>query len=333
MRIMIKFWIALALGLLSSACNAQDQTGGFLFVTFRGEATPMTEQVYFLLSEDARDWDALNEGEPVLVSTAGERGVRDPYILRKPDGSGFVLIATDLSINLNPDWDRAQTAGSQSIVIWESADLVSWTAPHLVKVAPDDAGCTWAPEIVYDPESEAYMIFWASRTGRDDFSKHRIWATMTEDFTSFGEPFVYIEKPDNVIDTTIIQQGDSWYRFTKDESAKTISMETSDHLMEGWREVDMFNLDHLEGFEGPTAFVSEYNVDGTPRRWNLLLDWYATGNGYQAYVTEDLASGRFDTDTGMTFPFHPVRHGSVLALTPEEYARLQRAGEFSAGEQ
>lgn len=333
MSIAIKFWIILALGLACGACQTVEQNEGFLFVTFRGEATPMTEQVYFMRSEDARSWVALNEGEPVLVSTVGEQGVRDPFIHRKPDGSGFVLIATDLSINLNPDWDRAQTAASQSIVVWESEDLVNWSKPRLVKVAPGDAGNTWAPEIVYDPDSEAYMIFWASRTGNDGFAKHRIWATMTKDFKSFGDPFVYIEKPDTVIDTTIIRQGDSWYRFTKDEREKTITMETSGQLLQGWQDVDTFNLGELRGYEGPTAFVTEYNEDGTPKRWNLLLDWYATGEGYQAYVTEDLASGIFEPDAGMTFPFHPVRHGSVLALTREEYERLRNAGEFGVAEQ
>lgn len=328
MKAIIKFWIVLALGIFSSACQTTDRDGGFLFVTFRGEATPMTEQVYFMLSEDAKDWDALNGGEPALVSTVGERGVRDPYIFRKPDGSGFVLIATDLSINLNPDWDRAQTSASQSIVIWESADLVNWSEPRLAKVAAKDAGSTWAPEIVFDRESQSYMIFWASRTGRDGFAKHRIWATMTKDFRSFGEPFVYIEKPDTVIDTTVIQQGDSWYRFTKDEREKTITMEVSDHLLQGWRDVETFNLGDLRGYEGPTAFVGEYTEEGTPKRWNLLLDWYATGEGYQAYVTENLASGIFEKDTEMTFPFHPVRHGSVLALTAEEYERLKTEKAF-----
>jgi len=54
----------------------------------------------------------------VLVSQLGEKGVRDPYLLRSQDGQKFYLLATDLSINLNRDWKRAQEAGSKSIVIW-----------------------------------------------------------------------------------------------------------------------------------------------------------------------------------------------------------------------
>lgn len=84
--------------------------GGYLFATFRGEESLMTEQIYFMISENGRDWKALNNKNPVLVSELGEKGVRDPYIIRSHDNEKFYLIATDLSIHLNPDWKRAQSA-------------------------------------------------------------------------------------------------------------------------------------------------------------------------------------------------------------------------------
>src|SRR5208282_670977 len=103
--------------LCTSAAFADD--GGFLFVTFKGETTPMTEQMYFALSHDGRKWEVLNGSQPVLVSTVGEKGVRDPFLLRGHDGKTFYLLATDLSINLNHDWKRAVQAGSKSLVIWK----------------------------------------------------------------------------------------------------------------------------------------------------------------------------------------------------------------------
>lgn len=103
--------------------------GGFLFTTFRDEATPLSEQIYMAISEDGRNWDALNGGAPVLVSDVGEKGVRDSFLLRSHDGQKVWLIATDLCIARNRDWNRATHAGSRSIVIWESS-----------------AGCAWAPE-------------------------------------------------------------------------------------------------------------------------------------------------------------------------------------------
>jgi len=328
--------LLLLLACCFAPCLMAAENGGYLFVTFRGEATSMTEQVYFMTSEDGYHWQALNNSEPVLVSTLGEKGVRDPYIIRAYNNKGFYLIATDLSINLtNADWGRAQTAGSQSIVIWESNDLVHWSEPRLVKVAPDNAGCTWAPEIVYDDELGSYMVFWASKTADDDYSKQRIWAVHTRDFKEFSEPFIYIEKPTAVIDTTIVQEGDTYYRFTKDEEHKAITMEQSQHLMSGWQPVEDFSLKFLEGYEGPAIFQTEPEKKGKPAKWSLLLDFYSQGKGYQAFETDNLSSGQFSQTDAMEFPFTPVRHGTVLSLSKREYRRLQRADRnqsFSVGE-
>jgi len=64
--------------LMLSSVFASAADGGYLFVTFKGEQSPMTEQIYFALSQDGRQWHALNGAEPILVSKLGEKGVRDP---------------------------------------------------------------------------------------------------------------------------------------------------------------------------------------------------------------------------------------------------------------
>lgn len=295
---------------------------GYLFVTFRGEGSPEGEQVYFALSNDGKMWKALNDSKPVLVSTVGEKGVRDPYLLRRHDGDGFYLIATDLSIHRNGDWNRAVRGGSHSIVIWESPDLIDWSGPRLVEVAPKDSGCTWAPEAIYDDANENYLVFWASTTARDDYAKHRIWAARTEDFRTFSEPFIYIEKPTTVIDTTIVQEGGSYFRFTKDEKYKAISLEASTRLAGPWREVPEFSLFRLRGYEGPQCYKLEAASDGPTATWCLLLDQYSRGEGYQPYITHDLPGGEFEPAEDFEFPFK-FRHGSVLALRSDEYRKLQ----------
>ena len=50
----------------------------------------------------------------------GEKGVRDPFILRSPEGDKFYMIATDLNIHANGDWGAAQNSGSQALMVWES---------------------------------------------------------------------------------------------------------------------------------------------------------------------------------------------------------------------
>lgn len=307
-----------------SACGALASDGGYLFVTFRGEQTPMSEQVHFALSKDGREWAALHDGAPALVSTIGEKGARDPYIIRSADGKKFHIIATDLSIHLNHNWSRAVRAGSRSLLVWDSEDLVTWSEPRLVKVAPDDAGCTWAPETVYDTETGQYLVYWASTTKTDDFAKHRIWAAWTKDFRSFTDPFIYIEKPESVIDTSIVRgDGDAYFRFTKDERIKGITMETSKTISGDWTEVAGFNLGHLRGYEGPQCYRTT-SGDGSTTSWCLILDKYGTGEGYQPFVTDDLSSGVFKEAEGFTFPFL-FRHGSILPVTPEEFDRLEAA--------
>ncbi|MDQ8188026.1 glycoside hydrolase family 43 protein [Pelagicoccus sp. SDUM812002] len=318
--------VAAPLLLASSLLGAEP--AGYLFATFKGEQTPLTEQIYFSTSHDGRNWKALNEGKPVLVSEQGEKGVRDPYLLRSHDGSKFYMVATDLSINLNPNWRRAVTEGSHNIVVWESSDLVNWSEPRLIPVAPEDAGCTWAPEAIYDEENGNYLVFWASTTERDDFAKHRIWAARTEDFKTFGEPFVFIEKPTTVIDTTIINDGQNYYRFTKDEKFKSITMETAPRLSGPWSDVPDFSLAPLQGYEGPECYRLDDPSSGEPARWCLILDQYSKNTGYQPYVTSDLSSGQFLPGEGFNFPFH-FRHGSVIPLSAEELDRVEKRWDVS----
>jgi hypothetical protein len=110
---------------------------GALLVYFSGEASDEGERIRFALSRgnDPLHWQELNGGAPVLTSTVGTTGVRDPFILRSPDNRRFYLIATDLKMHGNDDWDHVQRHGSPSIVVWESTDLVTWDEQRLVRVA------------------------------------------------------------------------------------------------------------------------------------------------------------------------------------------------------
>jgi arabinoxylan arabinofuranohydrolase len=298
--------------------------GGYLFVTFKGEQTPLTEQIYFVVSDDGRNWQELNGGKPVLISELGEKGVRDPFLLRSHDGKDFFLIATDLSINLNHNWGRAVTHGSRAIIIWESSDLVHWSEPRRVEVAAPDAGCTWAPEAVYDAQAGDYFVFWASTTGSDQFKKQRIWSAHTKDFKTFSKPVIYIDRPDSVIDTDIVRDGDFYYRFSKDEHHSAITMDRSDRLDGSWQEVSGFSLAHMKGYEGPECYQLKPAADGKPATWCLMLDHFAKGEGYKPWVTQDLASGQFDPGPGFKFPFR-LRHGSILPVSADELSRLRRA--------
>jgi sucrose-6-phosphate hydrolase SacC (GH32 family) len=308
--------------LMSLSAAQAAEPGGYLLVTFRGEQTALTEQVYFGLSHDGRHWTALNGGKPVLISTVGEQGARDPFVIRSADGKRFYLIATDLSGFHNRDWTRNITRGSKSIIVWKSDDLVTWSAPKLVHVAPDDAGCTWAPEAVWDEEQKNYLVFWASHSTREGATRHRIWATRTVDFETFEPPFVFIDKPRDVIDTTIVRENGRYYRFSKDEQLKNITLEWAEKLSGPWHEMPDFSLAKLHGYEGPTCF--QMKSPAGKLQWCLLLDHYAKGMGYQPFVADDLASGKFEPAETFVFPYR-FRHGTVLTISADEVERLEKA--------
>lgn len=310
----------------AKASKTIDEMAAYLFVHFVGtEGDAQSEQIYFSVSKNGTSWETLNYGDPVLTSSVGELGVRDPHIIRSPEGDRFFLAATDLSIyNRRGDsnrWSTCQTEGSKSIVIWESENLTDWSEARLVKVAAADAGCTWAPESVYDDASGRYMVFWASKVGSDNYSKQRVYRSYTRDFKNFTEPEVYIEDDSDNIDTTFIKDSGVYYRFTKNESTKAVIMEKSESLDGPFEAVDTYKLNGtagnaVTGYEGPTA----YKINGE-NKWCLLLDYYSKSQGYKPFMTEDISKGEFTSASDFNFDTK-YRHGTVMPITQAEYDAL-----------
>ena len=297
----------------------EPEYNNYLFAYFVGEGEG-GEAIYFAVSEEGYNWSELNGGRSVLQSALGTTGLRDPYLMRSEDGDKFYLIATDLCINKDGDWWKAQTAGSKSVMFWESDDLISWSEQKMLAINNKTAGCTWAPECYYNAETEEYMIFWASRTRNDGFAQQRIFYTTTKDFVEFAKPKVWINYPYSTIDTTIIEEDGTYYRFTKYEDKARIIMERADSLLGEWTEVESLILDVQAGVEGPTCFEfhEEDIVDG--QRFALLLDNFG-GAGYYMLTTDSLADGEFQKVKGYSLPKRP-RHGTVIRITDEEYAAL-----------
>ena len=90
----------------------------YLFVHFKEKLTPDGEAVYFGISKDGYNWEAVNCGNPILMSTLGDKGCRDIEIVRLHTG-GFIIITTDLCIatkfdeNYNVDWKHINSHGSK----------------------------------------------------------------------------------------------------------------------------------------------------------------------------------------------------------------------------
>ncbi|MBB6550196.1 RICIN domain-containing protein [Nonomuraea rubra] len=305
---------------------------GYLFTYFTGENTSAGEQIYFALSQgnDPTRWRQLNGGRPVLTSTLGTRGVRDPFIIRSPQGDRFYQIATDLRMYGNGNWEQVQRTGSKSIVVWESTDLVNWSAPRLARVSPDTAGNTWAPEAYYDEGLGQYVVFWASKlysAGDPDHTGttyNRMMYATTSDFRTFSAAQIWVDKGYSTIDSTITKHNGTYYRFTKDERStsqtpcgKFILAEKSATMLNRTYSfvADCLGNNAISQGEGPLVFKSN-----TDERWYMFIDEYG-GRGYVPFTTTDLNTRQWSPVSSYTMPGRP-RHGTVLPITQAEYDRL-----------
>lgn len=331
---------------------------GYLFARFNGtEENINQEQTYFSLSKDGLNWENLNGNKPVLSSNIGESGLRDHYIARSPEGDKFYMIATDLSIATNKagdnyntgavDWWGAGGSGSHSIVVWESDDLVNWSEPWLSEIAPEGAGCTWAPEFIYDEKTGEYVVYWSATKLEVDenekvtqeYENHAIYYCKTRDFRTFTEPTLYRDggtdasgKRVKVIDSTMIEDNGTYYRYTKNESKGTIVIDKSDAVLGKFTEVPSKTLSTdlmaAQGaVEGPIIFkMNEKSEDGKGQ-WCLMVDRFARGQGYYPLITTDLSSGEFRMLDQSEYSFpkdSKFRHGYVMPVTASEYSALQR---------
>lgn len=292
----------------------------YMFAYFTGDRIGQ-EAIYFGTSKDGFSWRELNFGRAIIKSELGTKGLRDPFIIRSPEGDKFYMIATDLQIAADGDWWKAQTNGSTSIMIWESVDLVNWSKQRMVEINSKTAGCTWAPEAFYDEITGEYIVFWASRVLSDNYAKQRVYYSKTRDFYHFSKAKVWVDYEFSTIDSTVIKDGETYFRFTKYEDKSTILLERSDRLLGEWTKVYSQTLDEQKGVEGPTCFLLNEDDQYEGNRFGLLLDNYG-GVGYYLMVSKDLNTAVFEKRKGYNLPKGNPRHGTVLAITDDEYNRL-----------
>ncbi len=300
----------------------------YLLVHFIGEEEN-GEQVYFSISKDGLHYEDLNDGKPILTLDIGEKGIRDPFILRGENGEGFYLMGTELRIANNKGWEDAQYRGSRNIVLSHSMDLIHWSKFKLVSVGLPEAGCVWAPEAIYDKENGIYMVFFSSLVKEvgEERAKHRIYAVSTKDFLTFSKAEKYMERDHDVIDMTILHYDGMYYRYFKDESTKRILGERGRRLHGAFERIDSTVLEELDGVEGPIIFPiqgGQKEQDG--KQWCLMVDQFAKGLGYMPMVTEQLDLGEFSILHEMEYDMGKTqkRHGSVLVIHEKEYEELCR---------
>ena len=275
--------------------DSDEEMEAYFWSFFTGEGQG-AEKTSFAASQgnDALAWNVLNDGYPVIESTEGTEGLRDPFIIRSQEGDKFYMIATDLKIDgLAGGFTTAQISGSRYLEIWESTDLVNWGEQRHVEVSSIYAGNTWAPEAFFDDETGKYVVYWASNlydepnpANRGGVTYNRMMYSLTEDFIHFTEPEIWIDvdqgNGNGTIDVSSAKEGDWYYRVYKDESDMTLRQEKSKTF--------------LAKHNGESALPGTHDDEN---RWSLIVDKFAAGlpNG---------AGGTFRQGEGPSiFPANP----------------------------
>jgi hypothetical protein len=298
---------------------------GYLMVHFTGDSAT-GQRLYLAHSTDGLRWNDLNDGAPVLHSPIGTNGVRDPALVRSPDGSKYWIIATDLCVRCGSTY----TNGSPSFVVWESTDLVTWSKPWLVNVAGKIPGGknAWAPEAIWNPETNDYVLYWATNATVNGIFKYRIYSARTKDFRTITTPQIWIDPPGgtHVVDTqmTEVPAGTGPYRYLRVSGDGQNNVEGSNSILGTWTNLGNLSSIGLTGnvVEGPVWMKFRNRNE-----WALYID-HNNANGVREYrpiLTNnpfDVSTYRLQDPASYDMGGTPKRHGAIMTLTAAEESRV-----------
>lgn len=282
------------------------------------------EKLYYGISDDGYNFKALNGGEPVFTSDLGTEGIRDPFIFRGEDGE-FYIVATDMKA-------RNGWASQSTIAIFRTHDLIPKDGHFDREILIDyknfkgfeDCDRAWAPQIIWCPERDAYMIYLtlqcSSTANTVGTVMYRHYAKDLFDPETYTTPELLIGEPSTI-------DGDIIY----DEVNGRYLMYCSGRRI--------FESDSLTGdfsYIGDIPFLTDsgekmlvegsniYRIIGE-NKWIVCADGTPfNGRKYALAETLDLKSYRQLTPSEYSFDFTP-RHGYVIPITSDEKAVLLNA--------
>ncbi len=284
-----------------------------LFTSFRGNGE---DGLHLAFSEDGYRWTPLNDDKTFLRPQIGSKLMRDPCLLRGPDGT-FHLVWTS-------GWTDRMMFGYAC-----SKDLLEWSEQRAVPVMEDEPECrnVWAPELFYDDEKGQFLILWSSTIpgkfpGTDDTGdngyNHRIYSVTTKDFRTFTKSRLFYDGGFNVIDATMIRAEEKVVLIVKDETKKPVK-----------KNLRIAVGDSAGGPFGPAgepftvSWVEGPSAIRIGDAYFVYFDHYARPHYYGAVRSKDLKTWE-DVSKRMQFP-PGHRHGTVIRVPREVVDRLRAA--------
>ena len=295
--------------LLEITLHAQQTDSVFVFSYFNNNGK---DGLHLAYSNDGFAWTALNNDRSLLKPVLSKDSLmRDPCIVRGHDGL-FHMVWT-------VSWNQ------KGIGYANSKDLIHWSEQKYIPVMEheDSARNCWAPEITWDKKNKRYMIYWATTiagkykldTIIENGYNHRMYYVLTKDFKTFSKTKMLYDQGFNVIDATIVPDGDRYIMFLKDETRippqKNIRIAFSKKLHKGYSHASAPITGNYWA-EGPTTLIVN-------NEWMVYFDKYRD-HQYGAIRSADLVHWT-DSSDKISLP-RGIRHGSIFKITKTELAPL-----------
>jgi hypothetical protein len=271
----------------------------YLFTSFHD-----TDQKYlrFLYSFDGYHWTNV-PGTFLAANVGTNKQFRDPSLSQGPDGT-FRLVWT-------AGWHGDQGFGCAS-----SKDLIHWSDQKFVPVMTNEPTTVnvWAPELFYDKRAANFIITWASTIpGRfpDKLEKrennHRLFYTVTSDFTNFAPEKLFLDPDFSVIDPFILEDSGHYVLVCKDNSRPNLNIRVA------------FAGSPLGPWENVSEPFTQKFTEG-PCALKIGDDWLIYFDAYRQKIYGAVKTRDFKTFTDVTaeVSFPPGhKHGTALQVPRE----------------
>lgn len=336
---------ALIFGLLlapfmASGQNLQKGNYGYLYCHMSGRG----EWTAYALSRDGIHFHDLLGGNAVFNPEEHARiegGTRDAYICRKHDGSGYLMVTTDMANHKSRTWNN------HGIDLLTSDDLINWKSVTFDfrkgaeifsdKEAPDvykdfsTVNRVWAPQIFWNPNYRwpdgkrgGYFIYYSMLNSAEEKYDRMYYSYADESFTTLTKPRLLFDWGYATIDADInyLPSDGLYHMMIKKEGGKPGLFTSTAPTLEGpWSlpsDDDYINFEGKKKCEGVSAF--QLQGDST---WRIGYVEYSSRPVRYRICKADKYLSNFNSPRDIEGVEAP-QHGSFMTLTREEYEALEQ---------
>ena len=215
---MYKILLSAFLGLFFSVSWAQSTKGnlqmgdyGYLYCHMNDRGRAWTA---YALSRDGFHYHDLLNGDSIFSDAEHARiegATRDAYICRKHDGTGYLMVCTDMNVGAKERLGKVATWDNYGIDLLTSDDLIHWQSvtfdyrkgvsifsdPEAESVYKDwsTINRVWAPQIMWDADyvwpdgrKGGYMIYYSMWNRGEEAYDRMYYSYADETFTTLTQP-------------------------------------------------------------------------------------------------------------------------------------------------